>query len=169
MQKKVGKSLSNLEKIATNKKMWKSPQDLVFAFLNGVAPEENENQQKLTSFSLLQYGWDGKDGLEFSKKNISFFRNVISSLKIQPELAPTNKGGIYIRYHTPDNTILYFELYRSVMVQTLIPAGDYESMSSKSYSENFSEIINTELFKLIGKEFPEQKDSFKKKQKNKKS
>lgn len=144
--------------------------EIPLQYLKNIAPEEVENQSRLTAFSFLNFDWDGKGGLQFTKKNISFFRNIISSLEIQPELAPTSKGGIYLRYIMPNNTILSFELYKSVMIETIIPNGDYDLLLNRTYDSSFSEVVN-EHVKTVAKNIikfdPVKKD--KKQKKNRKN
>ena len=122
--------------------------ELPLYYLKNIAPEEVENQRKLTAFSFFFFFWDGKDGLPFSKKNIAFFRNIISSLEIQPEVAPTPNGGIYLRYIMPNNTILSFELYKSAMIETIIPNGNYDLLINRTYESSFPEIVNEHVKKV---------------------
>ena len=98
---------------------------------------KSANLKTIDMISHLAAGWDGNGGLAFSPETIQTFKNVINSLAVQPRIAPTGKGSLFMQFQ-PD---FYVELYGTVA--NVLWAGMVEPVPVSQVVEYINRILAT--------------------------
>ena len=109
-----------------------------------------ENLDKLEYMSRFQADWNGTGGLAFSSTAIGFFREIISNLKNQPQIAPTGRNSLLLQYELGDRSLLAFEVREDRVEMVLIPKGNYSLATSKIFTDNYVQQIDTQVACFYG-------------------
>jgi hypothetical protein len=104
-----------------------------------------ENLKKLDPMSVFQEDWNGVGGQAFSENAISVFRDIIENVHKQPEIAPTGRNSLLMRYKFNDNTSLQFEVRENRVDMVCIPHGDHTS----AFSDVFTCAVLLQINRLI--------------------
>lgn len=112
-----------------------------------------DNMLKLSKLRNLKLSWGGHGELPFSNESINFFINVISKLKVQPEIEPTGNESLLLTFDLKESdSVIIMELKVGEISfgvfedehseKITINTGDSEStvsfINSKVYDEDIS-------------------------------
>lgn len=100
---------------------------------------KSENLKKIDALSKLKPGWNGSDGMPFSMDSIRVFKNVINALHMQPQIAPTGRNSLFMRF-TPDMDIELFPNTANVLI-----AGMVEPVSIDKAAEYINRILDENI------------------------
>lgn len=75
----------------------------------------DRNIEKLTKIEEMEETWNGYSSVPFSHDFISFIKNEIRKLEIQPQIFPITDGKLQLEYDRKDGGYLEFEVSPSDM------------------------------------------------------
>lgn len=104
---------------------------------------KSENLKKIDALGKLQPGWNGSGGMPFSLDSIRTFKSVISDLHVQPQIAPTGRNSLFMRF-TPDMDIELFPTTANVLI-----AGMVEPVPIDEVVEYINRILDESIFNKI--------------------
>mgnify|MGYP004453821429 FL=1 len=90
------------------------------------------------------------EGKKFTTGAIDTFKEVISTLTRQPEIAPTGRNSLLMYYELADGSRLIFEVSESKAKKVYIPNGDYAKANIQIYTGNVSYKITEAVENLYG-------------------
>lgn len=107
-----------------------------------------KNLTKIKQISYFEDDWNGYGARRFSLTEITCFALVISDLKTQPEISPTGRNSLYMRYKTDDKSELSFEMFEDKLFEVYVPHADFSLATENTYYDNFADKINESVKKL---------------------
>lgn len=109
-----------------------------------------ENLKKLDCMSAFQENWNGVGGQAFSSASIRIFRDIIENVCKQPNIAPTGRDSLLLQYELDDRSMLAFEVRENRIEMVCVPRGDYSSATSKVFTDDFIQQINSQVARFYG-------------------
>ena len=108
------------------------------------------NLSKIDKMASLKKNWNGYGGKCFKRKALQKFRSIIDSLDIQPEIAPTGRGSLYIQFEN-NTSSLSFEVFENSADKVLVPNGDFSKLQSEHITEDLEQSIKRAVDKFYGR------------------
>ena len=100
-----------------------------------------ENLNKIRKMALFKDDWNGTGGKAFAPSTISFFEEVIQSLRKQPQIAPTGRNSLLMQYELDNKSLLAFEVNENRTEKVYVPNGDYSLAQTEMIKDNIAEQI----------------------------
>lgn len=111
---------------------------------------QQENLIKIEKMALLESNWNGNGGEKFTTGAIDTFKEVIGVLNRQPDIAPTGRNSLLMRYELANGSSLTFEVSENKAEKVYIPNGDYAKANIQIYTGNVSYKINEAVENFYG-------------------
>lgn len=96
-----------------------------------------ENLNKIGKLKELNYNWNGNGAEAFTSEEIELFERIINALNIQPQIAPTGKGSLFIQYEDNANNVLAFDVSIERVEKVFVPQGVFANAETEVYTEQF--------------------------------
>ena len=103
---------------------------------------KQKNLAKIEKMALFESDWNGNGGAKFTTGAIDTFKEVISTLTKQPEIAPTGRNSLLMHYELANGSRLIFEVSENKAEKVYIPHGNYAKASIQIYVGNVLFNIN---------------------------
>lgn len=94
---------------------------------------QQENLIKIEKMAFLESNWNGNGGEKFATGAIDTFKEVIGVLNRQPDIAPTGRNSLLMRYELANGS-----------------SGDYAKANIQIYAGNVSHKINETVENFYG-------------------
>lgn len=116
---------------------------LIMSTNNTIDLLQQQNLEKIEKISLFENDWNGNGGMTFSQKALSLFRQIIMTLKKQPQIAPTGRNSLLMQYELNTN-LLAFEVSETTTEKVFVPNNDFSLAQTEIFTENIiKEIYNS--------------------------
>lgn len=96
-----------------------------------------ENLNKIGKLKELNYNWNGNGAEDFTSEEIELFEKIINALNVQPQIAPTGKGSLYIQYEDNANNVLAFDVSIERVEKVFVPKGVFANAQTEVYTDQF--------------------------------
>ena len=109
-----------------------------------------KNLAKIEKMAHFESDWNGNGGEKFTTGAIDTFKEVIGVLNRQPDIAPTGRNSLLMRYELANGSSLTFEVTENKAEKVYIPHGDYAKASIQIYVGNVSFKISEAVENFYG-------------------
>ena len=108
------------------------------------------NLNKINKIAGFKENWNGNGAKSFSPEAIEMFKNIITNLDQQPEIAPTGRDSLYMQYDANDGSLLAFEVFEKKIEKVFVPRGDMNKAETETVSTNLIEYVKENVNKFYG-------------------
>lgn len=109
--------------------------------------QAEKNRSIILDMESYPDNWNGYGASSFSPQEIHAFLDVVLGLVYQPEIMPTARHSLLLRYLFLDQTELMFELFSDHADEVLVPNGDFSKAKNAIISSDVANSINS----IVGK------------------
>lgn len=150
----VNNDSTNNDNIISRNASSSTDDQFISRYFSGKAKEgkKTENLAKLEEFELLQKNWNFHEANSFSKRLINLCRNLLSSLRAQPDVFPTGRDSIQFEYEKENGEYLEFEIFEDHIDILRIDKLEHEEEYRYAITDDIQDKLNELVSDFYGRQ-----------------